>query len=58
MFKHSWAQHRLGLVPFSVDIWGGFMIDQLQFQKHSMRFNIMEANQVAANTAASFGFDV
>lgn len=34
------------------------MVQQLEFQKHSMRFNIMEANQYAANMAASFGYDV
>ena len=44
--------------PISAEIRGGFMVQQLEFQKLSMRFNIMESNQYAANMAASFGFDV
>ena len=44
--------------PISVDIRGGFMVDQLEFTKYSMRFNILEANQFAANMAVNFGFDV
>ena len=44
--------------PISVDIRGGLIIEQLDFLKHSMRFNVMEANTVAATLFASFGYDV
>ena len=44
--------------PISVDIRGGFMIHQLEFQQHSMRFNILEANHYAAVTTAAYGYDV
>ena len=43
---------------FSTDIRGGFMLNQLDFQKLAMRANIMEGNQYAANAAAAYGFDV
>ena len=43
--------------PISVEIRGGLMIEQLNFLKHSMRFNVMEANQVGATLFASFGYD-
>jgi len=44
--------------PISVDVRGGFMIEQLEFTKHSMRFNVMESNVYAANVVASYGYDV
>lgn len=44
--------------PISVDIRGGFQIQQLEFQRNSMRFNIMEGNQFAAVVTARHGFDV
>ena len=44
--------------PISVEIRSGFLIEQLEFQKHSMRFNIMEANHYAATIVSSYGFDV
>jgi len=44
--------------PISVEIRGGFMIEQLEFQKHSMRFNVAECNQFASHCCASYGFDV
>ena len=44
--------------PISVDVWGGLMVEGMDFLKHSMRFNVMEGNlMVALNTAAA-GFDV
>ena len=44
--------------PISVDIRSGLLIRETQFQRHSMRFNIMEANQCAASIVAGHGFDV
>jgi hypothetical protein len=44
--------------PISVEVRGGFMIEQLEFTKHSMRFNVMESNVYAANVVASYGYDV
>eukprot|EP00095_Tigriopus_kingsejongensis_P009287 maker-scaffold175_size286436-snap-gene-1.51 protein:Tk09287 transcript:maker-scaffold175_size286436-snap-gene-1.51-mRNA-1 annotation:"FAM113A" len=44
--------------PISVDIRGGFLIEGLEFQQKSMRFNIMAANDYAGTMAASSGFDV
>ncbi len=44
--------------PIATEIRGGFLIEQLQFQQNSMRFNIMEGNTYAATVAAAFGFDV
>lgn len=44
--------------PISVEIRGGFMVEQLEFQKYSMRFNIIEANNFAAKVAVIYGFDV
>ena len=44
--------------PISVDIRSGLLIKETKFQRHSMRFNIMEANQCAANIVAAHGFDV
>lgn len=44
--------------PISVEIRGGFVIPQLEFQTHSMRINIMEANQYAATVVATYGYDV
>jgi len=44
--------------PISVDIRSGLLIKDTAFQRHSMRFNIMEANQCAANIVAAHGFDV
>ena len=43
---------------FSTEIRGGFMVKQIEFSKLSMRCNIMEGNQYAANAAAAYGFDV
>lgn len=34
------------------------MIQQLQFQALSMRFNILEANSCAARVMAAYGYDV
>ena len=44
--------------PISVEIRGGFMIEQLEFTKHSMRFNLVEANRYAATVVAGYGYDV
>ena len=61
--KYHRSQHETQVIwmttpPISVEIRGGFMVKQLEFQRYSMRFNILEENQFAANVAASFGFDV
>jgi len=34
------------------------MIKNLEFMRHSMRFNIMEGNKYAATVSASYGYDV
>ena len=34
------------------------MIQNLDFTKQSMRFNIMEGNKYASNVVASYGYDV
>jgi len=44
--------------PISVEVMGGFLLEGLEFQTQSMRFNVMEANQMVANAAASYGHDV
>ena len=44
--------------PISVDIRGGFQLPHLDFQRHSMRFNVMESNVFAANLVAAAGYDV
>ena len=44
--------------PISTDISGGFMIEELEFQRHSMRFLVMEGNHYAAHLCAAFSFDV
>jgi len=44
--------------PISVDIWGGFLVEGMEFQKRSMRFNVMEGNLMVAQTTAAYGFDV
>lgn len=44
--------------PISADIRSGIMIQQLEFQQKSMRFNIMEGNQYAATVTAAYGYDV
>ena len=44
--------------PISVDVWGAFLVKGMEFTKRSMRFNVMEANLMVAQTAAAFGFDV
>jgi len=44
--------------PIAVEIWGGFLLEGLEFQERSMRFNVMEANMMVANNAVAFGQDV
>ena len=44
--------------PISVDVWGGLVVKGMEFQKRSMRFNVMEGNIMVAQTTADFGFDV
>lgn len=44
--------------PIFSDIYGGFMVEGLEFAKRSMRFNVMEGNNMVAHTTAAFGFDV
>ena len=44
--------------PISVDVWGGLVVQGMEFQKRSMRFNVMEGNLMVAQTTAAFGYDV
>jgi len=44
--------------PISVEVWGGLVVEGMEFQKRSMRFNVMEANLMVATKTASHGFDV
>ena len=44
--------------PISANIRGGFQLKHLDFQSHSMRFNVMESNVYAANLVAATGYDV
>jgi len=44
--------------PVSVEVWGGLMVEGMEFQRRSMRFNVMEGNLMVALTTAAFGFDV
>ena len=44
--------------PVSVDVWGGLMMEGMEFLKHSMRFNVMEGNLMVAHTVAQQGYDV
>lgn len=44
--------------PIDVEVWGGFLVEGLEFQKHSMRFNVLEGNQMVANTCAAHSCDV
>jgi len=44
--------------PVSVEVWGGLMVEGMEFQRRSMRFNVMEGNLMVALTTAAFGYDV
>ena len=44
--------------PVSVEVWGGLMVEGMEFQRRSMRFNVMEGNLMVALTTAAYGFDV
>jgi len=44
--------------PISVDVSGGMLLEELEFTKRSMRFNVMEANNMVAHSTAAFGYDV
>jgi len=44
--------------PISVDVTGGMLLEEMEFTKRSMRFNVMEANNMVAHTTAAFGYDV
>jgi len=44
--------------PVSVEVWGGLMVEGMEFQRRSMRFNVMEGNLMVALTTAAHGFDV
>ncbi|XP_049864693.1 PC-esterase domain-containing protein 1A-like isoform X2 [Schistocerca gregaria] len=45
-------------LPISASCRGGFLIKQVEFLRHTMRFEVMEANMYARDVVASFGFDV
>jgi len=57
-FSYSTQLIWLTSPPISVDIWGGFLVEGMEFQKRSMRFNVMEGNLMVAQTTAAYGFDV
>jgi len=44
--------------PISVDVTGGMLLEEMEFTKRSMRFNVMEANNMVAHNTAAFGYDV
>jgi len=44
--------------PISVEVRGGLVVEGMEFQTRSMRFNVMEANLMVATKTASYGFDV
>jgi len=44
--------------PIDVEVWGGFLVEGLEFQSLSMRFNVLEGNQMVANTCAAYSYDV
>jgi hypothetical protein len=44
--------------PISVDVTGGMLLEDLEFTKRSMRFNVMEANNMVAQSTAAHGYDV
>uniref|UniRef100_T1J0Z6 SGNH domain-containing protein n=1 Tax=Strigamia maritima TaxID=126957 RepID=T1J0Z6_STRMM len=45
-------------MPISQDMRGGFLIPQVEFLRHQIRFEIMEANLFAWTTITKNGFDV
>ncbi|XP_039282399.1 PC-esterase domain-containing protein 1A isoform X2 [Nilaparvata lugens] len=46
-------------LPISSDVRsGGFLIKQIEFMKHTMRFEVMEGNLFASRLVSSHGFDV
>ncbi|RZF34192.1 hypothetical protein LSTR_LSTR003602 [Laodelphax striatellus] len=46
-------------LPISSDIRnGGFLIKQIEFMKHTMRFEVMEGNLFASRLVSSYGYDV
>ena len=57
-FSYSTQLIWLTSPPISVDIWGGFLVEGMEFQKRSMRFNVMEGNLMVAQTTAAYWFDV
>jgi hypothetical protein len=58
MFPSSTQLIWLTSPPISVDVWGGLMVEGMEFLKNSMRFNVMEGNTMIALNTAAYGFDV
>ena len=58
MFPESTQLVWLTSPPISVDVWGGLMVEGMEFLQHSMRFNVMEGNLMVALATAAQGFDV
>ncbi|KAJ9590219.1 hypothetical protein L9F63_016669 [Diploptera punctata] len=45
-------------LPISKSCYGGFLVKQVEFLKHTLRFEVMEANIFARQIVVSHGFDV
>ncbi|XP_063220941.1 PC-esterase domain-containing protein 1A-like isoform X1 [Bacillus rossius redtenbacheri] len=45
-------------LPISQNCYGGFLIKQVEFLKHTLRFEVMEANMYARDVVANHGYDV
>ena len=44
--------------PISVEVEGGLMVEGMEFQERSMRFNVMEGNLMVSLNSATLGYDV
>ncbi|GFT53025.1 PC-esterase domain-containing protein 1A [Nephila pilipes] len=44
--------------PIACEVKGGFLVKELQFQKYSLRFHVVEANHYARKIVVENGFDV
>ncbi|KAF0306820.1 PC-esterase domain-containing protein 1A [Amphibalanus amphitrite] len=45
-------------MPVSSEPRGGFLIKQVEFLRHTLRFDVMEANSFSASLVRQFGYDV
>ncbi|CAG2058144.1 unnamed protein product [Timema podura] len=45
-------------LPISSNAYGGFLIKQVDFLKHTLRFEVMEANLYARDVVATHGYDI